>query len=120
MSHKILIFEDNDSIRTILRFFFKKHGYETLIYEDATRAVELAKEFEPDLIMMDVIMPGKGGIEACQDLRREAVAIPIIMLSSKSQPADLKRGIEAGADAYLIKPFNPKELLAVVRNFVPL
>lgn len=116
---RILIFEDHTSIQTLLKYFFQKYGYETLIVEDGTRAMELVSEFKPDLIIMDVIMPGKGGIETCTDLRREGVLIPIIMLTSKSFPGDSERGLEAGANAYLIKPFKPKELLEAIRSYLP-
>ena len=86
---KVLIFEDNPSIQTLLKFFFQKRGVEILMRGDGTDAVALAAEFAPDLIMMDYIMPGKDGVEAVMDLRHAGVSIPIVMLTSKSFPADL-------------------------------
>ena len=69
---------------------------------------------------MDVIMPGKCGLEACIDLRNAGLEVPIIMLTSKAFPEDRELGLASGANAYLLKPFNPKELLAAVQQFLPI
>lgn len=119
MTKKILIFEDNPSIQTLLKIFFKRRGLETHVAPDGVDAVALVREHKPALILMDIIMPGKGGIEACGDLRREGVKTPIIMLSSKAYTEDRERGLAAGANAYLLKPFNTKELEEALRPFVP-
>ena len=116
---RIMLFEDNKSIHTLLRFLCQKLGFETRFEEDGTRAVEQVQEFKPDLIIMDVIMPGKGGVEACMDLRHAGVATPILMLTSKTFQEDKERGLAAGANAYLFKPFNPKELLAEIERLLP-
>lgn len=111
----ILIFDDNPHIQILLRIFFQKRGHEVHISSDGTEAVALARQHEPALIVMDIIMPGKDGIEACADLRREGVRTPIIMLTSKDYEEDRQRSLQAGANAYLIKPFSPKELDAVIQ-----
>ena len=107
---KVLIFEDNPSLQTLVRVFFQKRKFEVSIVGDGTEAVAEASAFKPDLIVMDVIMPGKGGIEACGDLRRAGVKTPIVMLTSKNYKDDEQRGLAAGADIYLLKPFDPQQL----------
>lgn len=118
MPKKVLIFEDNLNIQTLLKFFFKKHGVEIRAASDGTDAVALAAEYRPDLILMDCIMPGKDGIEAIGDLRQAGVATPIIMLTSKSFPADMERARRVGATAYLCKPFNPSELAMTIQPYL--
>lgn len=115
---KVLIFEDNPSIQTLLKFFFQRQGVETRFESDGTAALELVKEFAPDLILMDYIMPGKDGVETVADLRRAGVASPIVMLSSKSFPADKERAREAGATDYLLKPINPKLLETALKPYL--
>ena len=114
LGKKILVFDDNQSIRTLLRFFFQKRNYDVRMEPDATDAVAVTKEYKPDLILMDVIMPGKDGFAAVAELRREGIATPIIMLTSKSFDDDKTRGLAAGATVYMLKPFNPKELEAAM------
>lgn len=115
---KVLIFEDNSSIQTLLKFYFQRQGIETRFESDGTGAVDLAKEFRPDLILMDYIMPGKDGIETIADLRQAGIASPIVMLSSKNFPADLERARAAGATDYLLKPINPKQLEAALKPYL--
>jgi len=111
---RILIFEDNTNIQAILNLFFKKRGYEVRLADDGVDAVPIAKEFDPELILMDIIMPGKDGIEACTDLRREGILTPIVILTSKNFQEDADRATAAGANAYLLKPFDPKKLEEVI------
>ncbi len=118
MSKKVLIFEDNPSIQTLLKFFFQKQGAETCFAPDGTAAVELAKEYGPDLILMDYIMPGKDGVETVTDLRQAGITAPIVMLSSKSFPADLERARAAGATDYLLKPLNPQLLETAIKPYI--
>jgi DNA-binding response OmpR family regulator len=113
-SKKILIFEDNNSIALLLRTFFERRNYVVRLGEDGVDAVAMAKEFGPDLIIMDLIMPGKDGIEACGDLRREGITTPVVMLTSKPFEDDEKRARAAGANAYVLKPFEPKKLEGVI------
>ncbi|MFA6002977.1 MAG: response regulator [Elusimicrobiota bacterium] len=111
----VLIFEDNKNIQLLLRIFFQKKGFEANVSDDAVDAVALAKQYRPDIIFMDLIMPGKDGIEACSDLRLAGVKTPIVVLTSKSVSEDKARALQAGADAYLLKPFNPAEIEAAIR-----
>lgn len=111
---KVLIFEDNPSIQLLIKIFFQRKGFEPVVIEDGIDAVAKVREHEPALVMMDFIMPGKDGLEAVVELRAAGVKTPIIMLTSKNVPADRERALKAGANAYLLKPFNPKELEAII------
>jgi DNA-binding response OmpR family regulator len=112
---KVLIFEDNSSIRKLLELFFKKRGFNTVLAEDGVDAVQLAADNGPDLIVMDLIMPGKDGIEAARDLRSAGVKTPIIMMTSKAYTDDKKRAIDAGVTVYMLKPFNPAKFEETIR-----
>jgi DNA-binding response OmpR family regulator len=111
----VMIFEDNPSIRQLLKFFFLKQGFTPEVFEDGVDAVSHVRAHSPVLITMDLIMPGIDGIEAVTDLRREGITTPILMLTSKDIPEDRARARAAGVDAYMIKPFNPAELEAAIR-----
>jgi DNA-binding response OmpR family regulator len=116
---RILIFEDNPSIRTLLKLFCEKRGLEPLVFEDAVDAVALTVEHDPALILMDIIMPGKDGVQATRDLRRAGVAAPIIVLTSKHYEEDRVRALEAGATGFMLKPFNPAKLDELIRPLLP-
>jgi two-component system phosphate regulon response regulator OmpR len=116
----VVIFEDNESIRQLLKFFFLKRGYEPKSFEDGMDAAQHVREVAPVLIMMDMIMPGKDGIEAVQEIRREGINTPILMLTSKAFEADRERALAAGANAYLLKPFNPAALEAAIKPLLAL
>ena len=118
MGRRILIFEDNPNIQVLLKVFFSRRGYEPLIFEDPIAAVPLAQEHAPALILMDIIMPGKDGVSACADLRRAGVTTPVVMLTSKDLADDRERAKKAGANGYLLKPFNPSEIEAAVQPFL--
>lgn len=110
----VVIFEDNPSIRQLLKFFFLKKGFEPATFEDGLDAVKHVRAHSPVLITMDLIMPGADGIEAAADLRREGITTPILMLTSKDIEQDRARAKAAGVDAYLLKPFNPAALEAAI------
>jgi len=114
----VVIFEDNPSIQQLLKFFFQKRGYVTATYEDGVEAVANIQANRPDLIMMDLIMPGKDGVEACADIRRAGITTPILMLTSKPFEADRERALAAGASGYLVKPFNPTDLEAAITSLL--
>jgi DNA-binding response OmpR family regulator len=116
----IVIFEDNPSISQLLTFFFQKRGYDPRVFEDGTEAARHVRENSPILIMMDMIMPGVDGIEACQEIRREGIATPILMLTSKAFEADRENALAAGASGYLLKPFNPTALEAAIKPLLPI
>lgn len=111
---RVLIFEDNPSLQAIMRVYFQRRNFEAVVLGDAVDAVKAAADHGPALIVMDLIMPGKSGIEACDDLRKAGVRTPIIMLTSKDYADDKRRALEAGANAYLTKPLNPRELDAAI------
>lgn len=118
MTKSILVFDDDTDLQALLTLYFEPRGYRILTTSDGTGAIELAKTHKPDVIVMDTLMPGKGGLEACRDLRRAGIATPIVMLTSKDLEEDKRRALEAGANAFQSKPFNPKELEVVIRSLL--
>ena len=115
MSKTVLIVEDERPIVEILKFNLKREGYETLEALDGTEGLEKARTSDPDLILLDVMLPGMNGFEICSTLRDEGHAVPIIMLTAREEESDKVFGLEAGADDYITKPFSMRELLARVK-----
>lgn len=115
MSNKVLIVEDERAIVEILKFNLQREGYETVEALDGTTGLELARAEDPDIILLDVMLPGMNGFDVCATLRKEGSAIPIIMLTAREEENDKVFGLESGADDYMTKPFSMKELLARVR-----
>jgi DNA-binding response OmpR family regulator len=109
---RIVIADDDADIRELVVFKLRHAGHEVLPVADGTAAVEACLGNTPDLVILDVMMPGMSGLEAARTLRaEEAMAgIPIIMLTARAQESDIERGFEAGADDYVVKPFSPREL----------
>lgn len=112
MDKKILVCDDEPYILLALTDAVETEGYDCITATDGEEALQLAKEEKPDLILLDIMMPGKDGYEVCQELKQdeETKGIPVIMLTAKSQEVDKKRGQEAGADDYITKPFRPSIL----------
>jgi DNA-binding response OmpR family regulator len=112
-SRTVLIVEDDPVILRLLEVNFELEGLEVLMAEDGAAGLELAKERRPDLVVTDIMMPKLSGIELVESLKSDPMtaAIPIILLSAKAQTADLKAGMDAGADDYVTKPFEPLDLL---------
>jgi two-component system phosphate regulon response regulator OmpR len=106
----ILVVDDDERIRKLLHKFLVKNGYWVSVAQDAGHARELLRSFKFDLIVLDVMMPGDDGISFTGELRQE-ILTPILLLTAKGESADRIAGFEAGADDYLAKPFEPKELL---------
>jgi phosphate regulon transcriptional regulator PhoB len=117
MKEKILIVEDEKDIVKMLEYNFKKEGFRTLSAYDGEDALDLAGRERPDLIILDLMLPGMDGLEACKALKKESKtsSIPIIMLTAKTQEADKIVGLELGADDYVTKPFSPRELIARIK-----
>lgn len=113
---EILIFEDNQTLKSLLETFFRKTGYRVTAAEDAMDSVELARRHEPRLIVMDMLMPGKDGVRACTELREAGVTAPIVMLTSKALPEDRDRALAAGASEYLLKPLDTVRLRAMLER----
>jgi len=115
---KILIIEDDPAIRTGLKETFTTEGYNVSDAETGTKGFELAGKHDFDLIVLDLILPGKDGIEICKDLRSDGVKTPIIMVTSRKEEIDKILGLEIGADDYVTKPFSIRELLARVKALI--
>jgi DNA-binding response OmpR family regulator len=115
---KILIIEDDPAIRTGLKETFTTEGYNVSDAETGTKGFELAGKHDFDLIVLDLILPGKDGIEICKDLRNDGVKTPIIMVTSRKEEIDKILGLEIGADDYVTKPFSIRELLARVKALI--
>jgi two-component system alkaline phosphatase synthesis response regulator PhoP len=117
MKEKILIVDDEKDIVKMLVYNFKKEGYRTISVYDGEGALDAATREIPNLIILDLMLPGIDGMEVCKTLRKESKTahIPIIMLTAKTQEADKIVGLELGADDYVTKPFSPRELIARVK-----
>lgn len=113
---RVLVVEDDPSIAIGLRINLESEGYEVHIAEDGERGLELARTIEPHLIVLDVMLPRKNGLEVLHELRTEGRTVPIIILSAKSAEIDKVAGLELGAEDYVAKPFSLAELLARVRG----
>jgi len=112
---RILIAEDEPDMLMGLRDNLQYEGYEVIEASDGPHALDAAVRDRPDLILLDVMMPGLDGIAVCRKLRESGFNVPIIMLTAKSQEIDIVRGLEAGADDYITKPFGVRELLARIK-----
>ncbi len=108
---KILIVDDDSNIAELISLYLTKECYETLIVEDGESALQEFSRFSPDLIFLDLMLPGIDGYEVCREIRKTS-SVPIIMLSAKGEIFDKVLGLELGADDYMIKPFDAKELVA--------
>jgi DNA-binding response OmpR family regulator len=115
---KILIIEDDPAIRTGLKETFTTEGYNVSDADTGTKGFELASKQNYDLIVLDLILPGKDGIEICKDLRSDGVKTPIVMVTSRKEEIDKILGLEIGADDYVTKPFSPRELIARVNALI--
>lgn len=111
---KILIVDDDENIANLISLYLAKECYETRIEHDGQSALDAFKEYAPNLILLDIMLPGLDGYEVCREIRRES-KVPIIMLSAKTEVFDKVLGLELGADDYIIKPFDSKELVARVK-----
>jgi PleD family two-component response regulator len=116
--YKILVVDDEDHIRRILKFQLEKHGYEVVLAENGEVALELVRREGPDLILLDLMMPRIDGFETCRRIRQnfQTSQIPVIILTAKSELPDKIKGLQDGANDYLIKPYSNEELLLRVRN----
>ena len=114
MSALILIIEDEPKIAKLARDYLEKYGYRTLVAHDGLGGLAAARREAPDLVLLDVLLPGLDGREVCRRLRAES-AVPIIMLTALAEESDQIVGLELGADDYIVKPFSPAVLVARVR-----
>jgi two-component system, OmpR family, alkaline phosphatase synthesis response regulator PhoP len=117
MKEKILIVDDEKDIIKMLDYNLKKEGFRVVAADDGEEALDMAQREHPDLVLLDLMLPGMDGLEVCKGLKKESktALIPIIMLTAKSQESDKVVGLELGADDYVTKPFSPRELIARVK-----
>lgn len=114
MAPKILVVDDDPAINEMLTIVLEAEGFQTSSVTDGAEAVQTFRSFGPDLILLDLMLPGMNGIDICREIRKES-AVPIVMLTAKTDTVDVVLGLESGADDYITKPFKPKELVARIR-----
>ncbi|MFH6718009.1 response regulator [Staphylococcus lugdunensis] len=115
MSQKILVVDDEQSIVTLLKYNLETAGYIVEVAYDGEEALEKVEKVQPDLIVLDVMLPKKDGIEVCKTIRSDKNLVPILMLTAKDDEFDRVLGLELGADDYMTKPFSPREVVARVK-----
>jgi DNA-binding response OmpR family regulator len=118
MSKTVMIVEDEPSIVVALEFLLQQQGYRTVVGRNGEEALTLAAQCKPDLILLDIMLPLVSGFEVCRKIRANAALRPvrIIMLTAKRRESEVSKGFDAGADAYITKPFSTQELLTLVRE----
>src|ERR671917_1809267 len=114
MSARILVVDDDASLAEMLTIVLQGEGFETTVVGDGTGALPALRESSPDLVLLDLMLPGMNGIDVCRAIRAES-GVPVVMLTAKTDTVDIVLGLESGADDYVVKPFKPKELVARVR-----
>ena len=114
MQNKILIVDDDENICELLNLYLKKDGFDTSTAYNGRQAVELAEKYNPDLILLDIMLPELDGWQVCREIRKKS-EVPIIMLTAKGETFDKILGLELGADDYVTKPFDTKEVVARIK-----
>ncbi len=117
---KVLIADDEHNIRHILDFSLHAEGFDVIAAHNGEDAFTMAVDEAPDLVILDVMMPGQGGIETCRMLKedRRTADIPVVLLTARSSREDREEGIAAGADDYITKPFSPQKLVSTVQTIL--
>ena len=115
MNAKVLVVDDDTALAEMIGIVLRSEGFEPTFCADGALAVAAFHSSNPDLILLDLMLPGMNGIEICSRILEDS-GIPIIMLTAKSDTTDVVKGLESGADDYIVKPFNPKELVARIRT----
>ena len=111
---RVLVVDDDSSLSEMLTIVLRSEGFEPRVCPTGDQAMAMVREFKPDLVLLDLMLPGKDGVDVCRQIRGES-GVPIIMLTAKSDTVDIVVGLESGADDYVVKPFKPKELIARLR-----
>ncbi|AGF71755.1 MtrAB system response regulator MtrA [Corynebacterium halotolerans] len=114
MAAKILVVDDDPAISEMLTIVLESEGFEPVAVTDGNEAVPTARAEQPDLILLDLMLPGMNGVDICRIIRQDS-SVPIVMLTAKTDTVDVVLGLESGADDYITKPFKPKELVARIR-----
>ncbi|WP_022884381.1 MtrAB system response regulator MtrA [Glaciibacter superstes] len=115
MNARILVVDDDTALSEMIGIVLEGEGFEPTFCADGSEALEAFRSSKPDLVLLDLMLPGMDGIEVCTLIRAES-GTPIIMLTAKSDTTDVVKGLESGADDYMVKPFNPKELVARIKT----
>ena len=115
MNARILVVDDDTALAEMIGIVLRTEGFEPSFCADGGGALQAFRDTKPDLVLLDLMLPGIDGIEVCRLIRQES-GVPVIMLTAKSDTADVVKGLESGADDYMVKPFNPKELVARIRT----
>ena len=111
---RVLVVDDDASLAEMLSIVLRQEGFDSRIVGRGDIALESFKDYKPDLVLLDLMLPGKDGIDVCKEIRAES-GVPIVMLTAKGDTIDVVVGLESGADDYIVKPFKPKELVARIR-----
>lgn len=114
MKGRVLVIDDDTALAEMIGIVLRAEGFEPVFCDRGDRALAAFRESTPDLVLLDLMLPGKDGFEVCREIRAES-GVPIVMLTAKSDTVDVVLGLESGADDYVPKPFKPKELVARVR-----
>ena len=111
---KVLVVDDDAALAEMLAIVLRNEGFESRVCLNGDQAMADYRDFRPDLVLLDLMLPGKDGIDVCKEIRTES-GVPIVMLTAKNDTIDIVVGLESGADDYVVKPFKPKELIARIR-----
>jgi two-component system response regulator MtrA len=111
---RIIVVDDDASLAEMLTIVLRQEGFETQMFGRGDGALQVFRDYHPDLVLLDLMLPGKDGIDVCKEIRAES-GVPIVMLTAKGDTIDVVVGLESGADDYIVKPFKPKELIARIR-----
>ncbi|CAN5167894.1 two-component system response regulator MtrA [soil metagenome] len=111
---KVLVVDDDAALSEMLSIVLRTEGFDSRVVSSGDRALAEVRDYRPDVVLLDLMLPGKDGIDVCREIRAES-GVPIVMLTAKSDTIDVVVGLESGADDYVVKPFKPKELVARIR-----
>jgi two-component system, OmpR family, response regulator MtrA len=112
---RVLVVDDDSALAEMLQIVLRQEGFDTARCGHGSKALQMFRETKPDLVLLDLMLPGRDGVQICRDIRQES-GVPIVMLTAKSDTTDVVTGLEAGADDYVSKPFRAKELVARIRT----
>ncbi|HAD81916.1 MAG: hypothetical protein A2509_02800 [Candidatus Edwardsbacteria bacterium RIFOXYD12_FULL_50_11] len=120
MAKKIMVVDDEPYIARVIKFKLEQEGYTVISANDGQSGLQKIKEEKPDMVLLDVMMPGLSGYEVCQKIREDAelAGIPVVILTAKGQERDREQGLSMGASDYITKPFSPNRLLELVKSMI--
>jgi two-component system response regulator MtrA len=111
---RVLVVDDDPALAEMLTIVLRTEGFDSRVVSNGDGALAAFRDFRPDVVLLDLMLPGKDGIDVCKEIRADS-GVPIVMLTAKSDTVDIVLGLESGADDYVVKPFKPKELIARIR-----